>query len=657
MTDVYHFAPAKDYSALPVLAFDTETELIAPGRLAPALVCTQWHCKGQQDARLVSGESIDVLGAIQTPYGIVAGHNIPFDFAVLIEDSPQLGSDIFHKLRIGEVWDTGVFQRLQDIETATFRPKYSLEALIGAWFKEKIEGKHGPDVWRLRYAELKDTPVSDWPIAASEYALNDARYTLRLTLAQMASYCESVTAGEMHRQCRADFALHLTAAWGLRTNAQSVAALKTRLKAHVDAALPALKADGIIRPNGTQNMERTESLVRAAYAALGDECTMYMTPGGKPKTDKGAMEDCKHVCPTLALYHEVAEDWAELDNRIPVLEQGVTLPINCRYDVLKDTGRTSASNPPIQQQPRRHGVRECFEARTGKLFASADYNCAELVSLAQVLITAYGQSAMADAINRDLDLHILLAADLLGCTYEDAYAQRKDATVKDRRQLAKAANFGFPGGLGIKKFIKYAKDTWKVVITEAEAHHVKGLWFARFPEMRQYFADITALTADTGTFTAVQYKSGRRRAGVRFPNGCNTFFQGLTADVAKSALWEVVEECFDGVCSVCDGELWVTDSGVRRLCLCNTAHTRRVRSDLTGARPVAFLHDEILLECAEATAHDAAMRLSHVMVRAARRWISDVKVKADPALTRVWMKGADATFKDGRLVVTEYVKE
>ena len=56
---------------------------------------------------------------------------------------------------------------------------------------------------------------------------------------------------------------------------------------------------------------------------------------------------------------------------------------------------------------------------------------------------------MRSKINDGADLHKYYASVLFGTT--------EDKVEKWQRQAAKAANFGFPGGLGIETFIEFAK--------------------------------------------------------------------------------------------------------------------------------------------------------------------------------------------------------
>jgi len=148
----------------------------------------------------------------------------------------------------------------------------------------------------------------------------------------------------------------------------------------------------------------------------------------------------------------------------------------------------------------------------------------------------------------------------------------------------------------------------------------------RYPEMDKYFRDIGKKCGDRGgSFTYTQPRSGRLRGDVGFCDGCNSGFQGLTADGAKQALHEVIRECY-------------VDLG----------------TPLFGCRPTAFIHDEIILEVPEDRTHRAATRLAEVMIKEMECYLPDIPVKADAHLMRRWYKSAEPTFDDnGNLIPWE----
>ena len=65
-----------------------------------------------------------------------------------------------------------------------------------------------------------------------------------------------------------------------------------------------------------------------------------------------------------------------------------------------------------------------------------------------------------------------------------------------------------------------------------------------------------------------------------------------------------------------------------------------------GSRPVAFLHDEIIIETPEENAASAADELSRIMIAEMRRYIPDVRVGASAYLSTLWSKKAGPVYND-----------
>lgn len=179
-------------------------------------------------------------------------------------------------------------------------------------------------------------------------------------------------------------------------------------------------------------------------------------------------------------------------------------------------------------------------------------------------------------------------------------------------------NFGKPGGLGSKTLCEFARITYGVTMTRAQADRLGRVWLRAYPEMEKFFEHCDRL----GTKIVVP-GYGLVRGGVGFTAACNSQFQGLVAAGARDACFDVSDECY-------------VDRGTA----------------LFGSRPVAFIHDELILEVPDdpQRANDAAYRLAEVMCAAMSRRITSVKVTASPVLMRSWQKNAEALFDpEGRL--------
>lgn len=213
------------------------------------------------------------------------------------------------------------------------------------------------------------------------------------------------------------------------------------------------------------------------------------------------------------------------------------------------------------------------------------------------------------------DPHQTTGAGLLGVSVE-GFLKLASAEQKAARQKAKPVNFGYPGGLGYKRFVDYAKANYGLEVSEKEAKRFKRQWIATYPEMEEYLAD-TALSSNLGvpaTEVAKQFKrlawevrrtvsgeqhnqrvwdslkrlaarnpgldtetgrllaspggspdlekrlltlractlTGRVRAGCKYTDSKNTPFQGLAADGAKEAIWRLLYAGYDVVAFVHD---------------------------------------------------------------------------------------------------------
>ena len=290
------------------------------------------------------------------------------------------------------------------------------------------------------------------------------------------------------------------------------------------------------------------------------------------------------------------------------------------------------------------------------VYSSVDYAAVELSTLAQVCIWSVGESKLAEAINSGLDPHCIMAANMTGDTYEDFYARYKagEPGLKDLRQAAKAANFGYPGMMGAPKFVvaqrkagnsvcewlhrdgacgtekvsEYKGKTWdggplcyRCIETAAK---LKKTYLTTWSEVPKYWDWV--MNQLEFTDQVKQFVSGRLRGGVNGPQAANTFFQGLAADGAKRAVIALTKEMY-----------------LDR------------KSPLQGSRLNIFAHDETIITIpATMDLHDAAFRQRDVMVAEMQKVCPDGKISAQPAAMKYWSKGAEAVDNEaGRLIPWE----
>lgn len=477
-------------------------------------------------------------------------------------------------------------------------------------------------------------------------------------------------------QTRAAFALHLMSMYGVTTDGSAVGALEEHLTQVVEEANARLLTAGILKQKKTTHRDKTVSvevskdtktiqrLIEDAFLARGeapprtDPSTKF--PDGQIKMDEETLRATGH--PDLLVLADVSADNKLLTTYIPALkgldskgkQRGLPIPtgwlLQPGYNTMVSSGRTSAYSPNIQNPPRKGGVRECFVPRPGFWYCSVDYTHVELNTWAQTCLDLLGFSDLAEAIRNGMDPHVDMAVEILrsetpvrllsyvdktgarihvasnDVTYDDVNIARKtEAWAKDARQLAKAANFGFPGGLGAASFVAFAHASYGVTITEQKARELKNIWRSKWREADAYFNYVSSLQggAHGQEFTVVLPRTGFVRGGCTFTSGCNTYFQGLAARGAKEAMWLLLKACY------------VEED-----------------SPLYGCRPVMFIHDEFIVEVPAdpQRAHAASAELQRIMELGMNAFVPDVPVKTEPTLMERWYKEAGPVYQDGLLV-------
>ncbi len=550
-------------------------------------------------------------------------------------------------------------------------------------------GSVGP--WRLRYHQLDGVPLDEWPEEARTYAVQDAIDTLEIADAQDAQAGETeigpVLVPALGRpdgapmriadelpQTRAAFAFHLMACHGVLIDPPVVGALKSHVEKFVAEGEAAGIRAGFIRgPDGAavahpdgENQKRSKpgTVATAALHALVDEAYGGQAPRTPPSAShpEGQVSADRQILMAsgnqdLIAYAKVGAERTIYRTYLPILQTalagmrpGAALagPITSSPNVLVNTGRCSWRAPNWTNPPRKGGFRESVVPRPGWLLVSADYSGIQFWALGQICLWLDLGDDIAQAAWNGLDPHVDFAADMLGVPYTEALARYEadDPVVVERRQTAKGANYGFPGGMGPERFVSHAAKQ-DIILDPSEPNNLvaqirasrrlKRQFLQKWPCIERWFEWVSARTGtmqDPRKFTFRQFVSGRLRGGVGYTDGCNGPFQGIEADGAKAATWRVVKACHAS------------------------------KGPLAGSRAVLFLHDEIIIEvpCGDDVMRPidyghltaAGDALATEMIAGMKPFIPDIPVLAEPAATRRWWKGAK-TLRDsqGQLMVWE----
>jgi len=675
-----------------VCIFDTETELMSPGRMAPPLVCVSYQRPGFP-ADIVHAGGVDDRGALELVtnwlehHETLVGHHVVYDFGVLGAKWPHLIPAIFAKYDRDEVTDTKLRQQLLDIAAGCFRGKlcrFSKEVTKADGSVETVEGarwiqynyglddlaRRGlgrqleKDEWRLRYGEFKSVPLTQWPDGARKYPLEDAKATLEIFQLQEehAEFME-----DQFRQARAAWALHLTQTWGLKTHGPSVEKLERETLTALGAIEDGLKECGFVRENGVRDTRKTQAHMVAVCKAAGKPVRLTETgekkfkeitetgqivvkKGGKevivPVSAEGVYEYIasaggisldNDAC--AASEDDLLEDYAErtsleaMKNKdIPFLKAGIEYPVHTSYGMAA-SGRSTSSKPNVQN-PKRSG--------------DVYRNCVLKYSLPDVRECWMPREGMvfAQADFEQLELCTLgqTCITLFGhSTLGDAI----NAGIDPHTDFA-CSILGIPYEVGIKrkkdksdKEFDNARQTAKV----ANFGYPGGLGantlclFAR----KSYNVSLTPEKA----------KALKEQWIAHWPEMQEFFaYVGglIDKDTGDGVLQQLFSNRWRGGChytAACNSffQGLGADAAKRALYLVCRACYAEPESVLYGSRPVLFVHDELVAEVLnDEHAHDKAVEMARVMIAGANEFLPDVPAKTEPILATRWSKKMQPIF-------------
>ena len=253
------------------------------------------------------------------------------------------------------------------------------------------------------------------------------------------------------------------------------------------------------------------------------------------------------------------------------------------------TGRFSCSGPNFQQVPRNLDVRGCFVAEEDNKLVIADYSQIELRVAAEVS----GDRKMTQAYQNGEDLHTLTASLVQKIPLEEV--------TPEQRQAAKAINFGLIFGMGAKGLRYSAKQNYGVEMTLREAETFRNRYFESYSGIRAWHRKSGWALRYTNEQRTL---CGRRFVwdeAASFTIFINRQVQGTAADIIKIALSKLVFALKD-----------------------------------TGAKIIAMIHDEIIIEVSEANTVEAARVLRETMEAAGREVLKRVPVVAETRIADSW---------------------
>ncbi|MCC8189574.1 MAG: DNA polymerase I, partial [Planctomycetes bacterium] len=261
------------------------------------------------------------------------------------------------------------------------------------------------------------------------------------------------------------------------------------------------------------------------------------------KTQTGASTD-EAVLQELAQLHnaEIADRlleyrmYAKLKNTyldaLPKMVNPATGRLHTSYSQVRTaTGRLASSNPNLQNIPirteRGRAIRAAFIPEAGWKMLAADYSQVEL----RILAAFSGDKTLARAFADNQDIHRVVAAAVNGIPPEEV--------TREQRSAAKAVNFGILYGQSAHGLSAVTG------MTRGQAQRFIDDYFAQFPRVRQWMAEVLAAAADTDYVETILgfrreipdiRSSNRMRRARAEREAVNTIIQGSAADLIKSAM-------------------------------------------------------------------------------------------------------------------------
>lgn len=328
----------------------------------------------------------------------------------------------------------------------------------------------------------------------------------------------------------------------------------------------------------TFNISSPKQLGQVLFERLG-LASGRKSAGGAYSTDSDELS-------RLINEHPVVEDIltyrqiTKLDSTFVVGLQKMIDPSDGRIhsvfsQAMTSTGRLSSAEPNLQNIPIRSElgslIRKAFIAPKGSLLLDADYSQIELRLLAHLS----GDKNMTEAFLSNQDIHINTAASIFHVS--------KEMVTPKMRSAAKTVNFSIV--YGISDF-GLAQD---LGVPMHEAHGYIEHYYQQYPGIKAYLESHKKAGYDLGY---VETMFGRKRVlrELTSPNrnvrmfgeraAMNTPIQGSAADIIKIAMNRVSDD--------------LSQAGI-------------------DARLILQVHDELIIECAEADCDVAEKILRNAM--------------------------------------------
>ncbi|MGH8584025.1 MAG: DNA polymerase I [Gammaproteobacteria bacterium] len=331
------------------------------------------------------------------------------------------------------------------------------------------------------------------------------------------------------------------------------------------------------------NIDSPKQIQAILYEKLGLPITTR-TPTGQPSTAESVLQDLAldYPLPKLILeYRALAKLRSTYTDKLPGQVDARTGRVHTSYhQAVAATGRLSSADPNLQNIPVRsqegRRIRQAFVAPPGYRLVSADYSQIEL----RIMAHLSGDRRLREAFASGQDVHRATAAEVFGVASE--------AVSDEARRTAKAINFGLIYGMSAFGLAR------QLGIERSAAQAYVDRYFTRYAGVKDYMEQARRQARQQGyvetvfrrrLYTPDIRSSNQQRRQYAERTAINAPMQGTAADIIKRAMIET--------------DRWLLESRL-------------------DARLIMQVHDELVLEVAEAAVEMARERLAAIMSAAAQ---------------------------------------
>lgn len=378
------------------------------------------------------------------------------------------------------------------------------------------------------------------------------------------------------------------------------------------------------------------------------------------------------ICNAILEYREVQKLLSTYIDKLPECVNPKDGRIHCSFNQYgADTGRFSSSDPNLQNIPSHNkDIRKMFIATPGYVLMSSDYSQQE----PKVMTQMCKDPKMIKAYQEGKDLYAEIAALSFNTTYENCLEFRPDGTInpdgKNRRSQAKSILLGVLYGRGVPSIAE------QLGTTTEKAQKIKDSVFKGFPAIPRFENDSLEMAEELGYVTTLW---GRKRRlpdlqldeyefrwkdGVRLDTDLLDFGgeQNTDSTVPENLVSKYLRRLHQArfgqkraIFEEANKEgIWIVDNGgkiadAERQCV--NARIQGSAADMTklamikinndkrlrelGFRLLIPVHDELIGECPEENAKEAAKRFADLMSEAAESRL-EIPIKCDVEITKAW---------------------